>query len=427
MKRLLSIVGLIVVIVLGIAYWLRAAERMPVVHFPAKKLPTPNAYDTFTKAANSLKGENKIWGAYLNTTAPKHPLGPDDRLYSLEERQQLIKDNVQALKLLRIGLKQEFCYPKADNYDSLARLREISKLLVIEARIKAEHGDWSGAVNSYIDSIEFGAKLPNGGGTIQLLLGKACQSIGSKEAWDAIDHLDATTAKSAAKRIENINKIQVPLSKCLEEEKWILVSDVIKGLKNPAWRGYLAHNAAMMDAKTFDAISDEKKITDFLHAPGVLFTTKHRVVNDLLADSDAIIARAQKPYAARSKPPTLDSIKYGLTGTYDRAWASITRTNAINELLAVSFALRAYKLEHGVYPDKLGELVPSYLSKVPDDPFAIKKPLMYRKTNNNYCVLYSIGYDGKDDRGTPLYYPNGKKKGGLADRKGDIVAGIDKY
>ncbi len=48
------------------------------------------------------------------------------------------------------------------------------------------------------------------------------------------------------------------------------------------------------------------------------------------------------------------------------------------------------------------ELVPIYLSVLPDDPFApIPQPFRYRVTSNGF-ELWSLSLDGEDDGGTQL-------------------------
>jgi len=46
--------------------------------------------------------------------------------------------------------------------------------------------------------------------------------------------------------------------------------------------------------------------------------------------------------------------------------------------------------------------VPSYLKSIPNDPFVEKKPLIYKKTAKGY-LLYSVGPDGVDDGGKPVF------------------------
>jgi hypothetical protein len=105
-----------------------------------------------------------------------------------------------------------------------------------------------------------------------------------------------------------------------------------------------------------------------------------------------------------------------------------------NILLLVALALQAYKFGHGAHPSTLSQLVPGYLQEVPNDPFAPDAPLhyenrdIYENTDLHY-LLYSVGPDGKDDSGTPIYDPRGDndvvRQYVTEGSKGDIVAGTN--
>ena len=78
------------------------------------------------------------------------------------------------------------------------------------------------------------------------------------------------------------------------------------------------------------------------------------------------------------------------------------KDQAVLRLLLVEVALRAYQLDHGQLPAHLTELVPNYLSSLPDDPFATApQPFHYRVTSSGF-ELWSVSLDGKDDNGAPL-------------------------
>ena len=73
------------------------------------------------------------------------------------------------------------------------------------------------------------------------------------------------------------------------------------------------------------------------------------------------------------------------------------RAIAHERLLTVELALRCYQSKEGRAPVRLDELVPNYLSKVPQDPFS-GRPLIYRPQGTDWLV-YSVGEDGLDDGG----------------------------
>lgn len=60
-------------------------------------------------------------------------------------------------------------------------------------------------------------------------------------------------------------------------------------------------------------------------------------------------------------------------------------------------AVEQYRLAKGGLPNNLSELVPEYLTEIPEDPFD-GEPLRYRQTPGGYTV-YSIGQDRQDDDG----------------------------
>ena len=61
-------------------------------------------------------------------------------------------------------------------------------------------------------------------------------------------------------------------------------------------------------------------------------------------------------------------------------------------------ALERYFLQHHAYPPALSALVPELLPAVPADPVD-DQPLRYRKTDDGRYMLWSIGFDLKDDGG----------------------------
>ncbi len=82
---------------------------------------------------------------------------------------------------------------------------------------------------------------------------------------------------------------------------------------------------------------------------------------------------------------------------------------AKGRLLQAEAAARCYLAEQGRAPPTLQELVPQYLTRVPEDPFT-GGSLLYRPQTTNW-LLYSVGPDGTDDGGVRA--PRGSNKGDL--------------
>ena len=75
------------------------------------------------------------------------------------------------------------------------------------------------------------------------------------------------------------------------------------------------------------------------------------------------------------------------------------RAVATSSMSQIVFALAGYRADHGEYPAELAQLCPKYLAAIPEDPFSKSNgPLRYKRSATGY-VLYSVGFNGKDDGG----------------------------
>lgn len=91
-----------------------------------------------------------------------------------------------------------------------------------------------------------------------------------------------------------------------------------------------------------------------------------------------------------------------------------TQTLARNQTMAnqafMVCALERYRLAHGKYPETLDALVPQFMEKVPHDVIS-GQPLIYRRIDDGKFLLYSIGWNEKDDDGTPANISTDHKQG----------------
>ncbi len=88
-----------------------------------------------------------------------------------------------------------------------------------------------------------------------------------------------------------------------------------------------------------------------------------------------------------------------------RAIESVARNQtALNQALLVC-ALERYRRAHRDYPASLQDLLPDFIQTLPHD-LITGQPLHYRRTNDGKFILYSVGWNEKDDEGLP-----GKEKG----------------
>jgi hypothetical protein len=83
-------------------------------------------------------------------------------------------------------------------------------------------------------------------------------------------------------------------------------------------------------------------------------------------------------------------------------FAKPIRVMARNQTLAneafIACGLERYRLAHGQYPETLEALMPQFAAMLPHDIIG-GQPLKYHRTADGRFVLYSVGWDGKDDGG----------------------------
>ena len=83
--------------------------------------------------------------------------------------------------------------------------------------------------------------------------------------------------------------------------------------------------------------------------------------------------------------------------------------DAIRRQAIIACALERYYLQHKTYPAALAELVPQFISSIPSDPMD-DKPMRYCQTSDGRYMIWSVGFDQKDDNGkvNPGRYRDGK-------------------
>jgi hypothetical protein len=103
---------------------------------------------------------------------------------------------------------------------------------------------------------------------------------------------------------------------------------------------------------------------------------------------------------------------------FSKAWQTTAHNQTMANEAQIVCALERYHLAHGEYPATLDALSPQFVEKIPHDLVG-GEPLIYRPTADGKFLLYSIGWNEKDDGGQDVSAktPNG----GIDFTKGDWV------
>ena len=93
---------------------------------------------------------------------------------------------------------------------------------------------------------------------------------------------------------------------------------------------------------------------------------------------------------------------FAMPGDLSLSFEDAMRLEAARQMEIAAIALKRYEIKYGKYPPSLDSLVPEFVSKAPGDPMD-GKALRYRLDAGGNFLLYSIGENGRDDRGNPSH------------------------
>ncbi|MDD5348882.1 MAG: hypothetical protein PHQ12_01605 [Chthoniobacteraceae bacterium] len=128
----------------------------------------------------------------------------------------------------------------------------------------------------------------------------------------------------------------------------------------------------------------------------------HRVLMEPLKAAEAEMQRLAGTYSLDT--PLARLTIPAITPSISKFASSQT---TVDEAL-IACGLERYRLAHGGYPETLEALVPQYLAKLPHDVIT-GEPLHYRRTTDGLFLLYSVGWNERDDGGVPGVKDKGRQ------------------
>jgi hypothetical protein len=95
----------------------------------------------------------------------------------------------------------------------------------------------------------------------------------------------------------------------------------------------------------------------------------------------------------------------GMARFFEAEWRARTQL----DLARTALAVERYRLAKGRLPERLEELVPAFLERVPVDPWNGGNALSYRIKENGEFVVYSFGNNKIDQKGQEIqnWWSNG--------------------
>ncbi len=422
-KKMLAICLIAIALPLSAGLLLNSINATPVVKIPAPpKPPKPNGYDLYVAAEAAMKPAAPPVDAVNDATLITDPKVIAQR-YSLARKTAWLRANRAGFALFDRAMQTPSLSPaergsSAAGFPSYARLRNLARIKTIESNARWMRGDPNGALQSGLDTIQMGHDMRRGGVIITHLVGVAIGAIGRSVTHDTVDKLDAKQARTAARRLDDLQRTRPSLAQTLTEDKHYAQSSWMETFKSKDWRSPKSLMAP-----------EQLTIVDRFR----LYTIpKQTIVDDVAASYEHDIANSRLPYLPKKSPLEFPADPFQeMFGISNSLRFNDARDLAGDQLLMFRLALRAYRLDNGAYPPTLNALAPAYLKTIPIDPFGGGQGWVYKLAGPDY-MLYSIGPDGKDDGGKaiPPRRPGTKVPGRrqrlpyiMPDSLGDYVAG----
>jgi len=398
-------------LVVGVGGRLWAAEPAPNISVPPlPPPPSPNAAAYYKRALDDLLAlakRSKIGKPLWDPIIP----GDDTPQYSPTQREAYLVELAPAAQLIREGQRYQcgLQLRKPDGsmeYFNSAVLRELTRYLHFESQTHMAAFQWEAAISSALDGLHLGTNCIQDGSLLYVRIGTVLVGSVRKDAWECVDHLTAPQARAATTRLQAIIADEPSLAEVLRRSKVGEQRTLLAMIKQPRWRD------EYLKIHKLEQATPPVRLTDGMKDLIIPYSN----------EMDLRIAEAEKPYALRrTLPAPRNPVIVSFFGSaFNSLGCWLAQHQAQERLLLLALTLRAYQQEHdGAYPATLQALAPTYLPTIPDDPFAPAGPVQYRLLKTGY-QLYSLGPDGKDDKGKPI---TGEI---TATSHGDIVAGVNR-
>jgi hypothetical protein len=258
------------------------------------------------------------------------------------------------------------------------------------------------------------------------------------------------------KALPQIDPAELRDGRARELAKQVIATLTSDMLRDGMIQGLIGERAAMYDV--FECLLDgtesaanmlypDDPITWIIDTPGLSYTYRPALINEQLMVVQITTQfieslKADVPYDVYQQLNDNyehllleDAWQYPIASMFMPAYGATARTVLRNEVTqrcaAIAIAIKLYEADHGERPDTLDQLVPAYLPTLPADPYSkTGEPIRYNPSGvvptieqadwltdeqleqlkqqsvRPYPLLYSIGDDGKSQRGGPLYLTN---------------------
>jgi hypothetical protein len=275
----------------------------------------------------------------------------------------------------------------------LGPVRQVTHLLVLDARLRALDGDTAGALRSCRAALNAGRSVGDEPIALSQLFRAACDR-------EALRGLEKTLAlgEVSAKSLEALQRLladeaEQPLALIAVRSGRVSMYECLDVMRTGRFdRATYGMKSSVFGPKGDDLLDRGKARA----CEAAYLRYYNQVVEAVKLPTEARQEAVENLHEPKVQlPKLLDALTQG--GECPRMLKTFHQAKAELRCAAAALAAERYRLARGSWPKSLDDLVPDYLPAVPADPFD-GKPLRLARLPDG-LVVYSLGPDGTDDGG----------------------------
>lgn len=163
---------------------------------PDQHIPEPNGYDDF-RAAWALLGANLLVDSG----------NFDVRTSSTAQLRKAVDQVLPSLERARVGIFRSVMFPidytrRSDIYlDDMQQMRSLSRGFQAQGNLFIREQDFTGAMTTFLDAIDYGIHARTGGLIVNELVGIACAGVGRSDLYHVREEMTAKQSRQAIERL----------------------------------------------------------------------------------------------------------------------------------------------------------------------------------------------------------------------------------
>lgn len=280
----------------------------------------------------------------------------------------------------------------------------LSRLFAVSAAAKLSEGDAAGAFDDWKTSWALAEKLDHEPSLIAGLVQVSVMHTGIKTLWEGIDEQRWTPRQLEA--IQDMLAVTNPIRRairCIASERALLNTGLDPNIGKAGAFGALGIGSfnGRLDSIGLGIQKLRVRTRNWWRQNQLWI---NRFIDEELTIWDGE-AELMTPRSRQFDVHTLSGfwvqIDLGLAldtvVIYQNVECKFLHLHATIRMASLACALERFRIANARYPERLEELVPQFIGKLPHDP-CDGQPFRYRITPEGY-LLYSIGMDRKDDGG----------------------------